>query len=190
MTTVLLSLLLAQAPQARTFAIDADQSRVAFHLDHALHKVDGRAKALEAKAQLSAAGDLRTMARAQVALLDTGDGNRDANLRAVMEADRFPYVVLKGTTRLTPPASYPATVPITLDAEMDVHGVKRAMRIPLEVSFTDASTARIHGAFDVSLDAHKVERPSLLFKKVDDACKVTVDLVLRQESPPKTASAR
>jgi hypothetical protein len=50
------------------------------------------------------------------------------------------------------------------------------------VSFTDPTTARIRGAFDVSLEAHHVERPSLLFKKVDDACKVTVDLLLRQEA--------
>lgn len=181
MTTVLLALLLAQAPQPRLFAIDPAQSQVHFHLDHALHKVDGRAMALEAKAQLSESGDLRTMARAQVASLDTGDGGRDANLRAVMEADRFPYVVLKGTSRIQPPSTYPATLPVTLDAEVDVHGVKRPMKIPLQIVFADASTARIQGAFDVSLEAHHVERPSLLFKKVDDACKVTVDLLLRQE---------
>jgi polyisoprenoid-binding protein YceI len=178
---ILLALLLTQAPQARVFVLDPAQSHVTFHLDHALHKVDGQAKQLEAKAQLAPDGGLKTMARAQVASLDTGDGNRDANLRAVMEADQYPYVVLKGTGQLARPTSFPAILPLTLDAEVDVHGVKRPMKVPLQVSFTDANTARIRGAFDVSLTAHHVERPSLLFKKVDDATKVTIDLLLRAE---------
>ena len=181
-TTVLFTLLLSQAPAARMFAVDPAESHIAFHLDHSLHSVDGRATQLEAKAQLSDAGELRTMARVQVALLDSGDRNRDANMRAVMEADRFPYVVLKGNGRITPPTSFPATVSITLNAEVDVHGVKRPMQIPLEVTFADASTARVRGTFVVSLDAHHVERPSLLFKKVDDACKVKIDLLLRQQA--------
>jgi polyisoprenoid-binding protein YceI len=180
-TPILLALLLSQAPQARIFALDAAQSHVKFHLDHPLHKVDGQAKQLEAKAQLSPDGQVKAMARAQVAALDTGDGNRDANLRAVMEADRFPYVILKGTGQLAAPATFPATTPILLDAEVDVHGVKQPLKVPLEITFPDADTARIHGTFDVSLEAHHVERPSLLFKKVSDATKVTIDLVLRAE---------
>jgi hypothetical protein len=35
------------------------------------------------------------------------------------------------------------------------------------------------GSFDASLDAHGIERPSLLFAKVDDACRIEVDLLLR-----------
>ena len=181
MTALLLALSLAQA-QPRVFALDAAHSHVRFHLDHALHKVDGEARQVEAKAQLAPDGTLRTMARAQVASLDTGDGNRDANLRVVMDADKHPYVVLKGTSRLpTMPAALPAELPVTLDAEVDVHGVKRPARIPLQVSFLDPDTVRVRGTFDVSLEAHRVERPSLLFKKVDDATRVSVDLLLRAE---------
>lgn len=40
---------------------------------------------------------------------------------------------------------------------------------------------RVTGGFDVSLDAHKIERPSLLFVKVEDACHLAVDLILLPE---------
>jgi hypothetical protein len=39
---------------------------------------------------------------------------------------------------------------------------------------------RVKGAFDVSLDAHGVERPSLLLVPIEDACRVDVDLLLRR----------
>ncbi len=40
-------------------------------------------------------------------------------------------------------------------------------------------TARARGGFDVSLDAHHVERPSLLFVKIEDDGHLDFDLVLR-----------
>jgi polyisoprenoid-binding protein YceI len=178
--TILLALLVAQAPGARTWALDPAKSAIHFHVEHTLHKVDGDAKVIEAKALLGPDGQLRAMARVQVATLATGDANRDANMRAVMESDRYPYVVLKGTSALAP---QPATgaVPLPLKAELDLHGVKRPIDLPLQVTFAADGTARVQGTFDVSLDAHRIERPSLLFRKVDDACRVTVDLVLLPE---------
>jgi hypothetical protein len=40
---------------------------------------------------------------------------------------------------------------------------------------------RVRGHLDVSLDAHGVERPSLLFVKIEDACGIDVDLLLRRD---------
>jgi polyisoprenoid-binding protein YceI len=178
---VLLALLLSQSPGARTFVLDGPQSSVRFHLDHPLHKVDGSARVVEAKAVLGADGELRAMARAQVAGLDTGDANRDANMRAVLEADRHPYVIVKGTSRLVLPAALSSEVPLKLSAEVDVHGIRRPVEIPLTLKFDPDGNVRVRGTLDVSLDAHRVERPALLFKKVDDRCRVSLDLLLRPE---------
>ena len=181
MTGTILLVLAAAAQAAGTYVVDAPKSAIRFHVDHALHAVDGRAPGVEAKAVLAPDGELKAMARAQVAALETGDGNRDANMRATLDADRFPHIVLKGTSKVAMPAQLPATVQVKLAGELDLHGVKRQMEIPLTVSFAGDGTARIQGRFDVSLEAHRIERPSLLFKKVADACKVEVDLALRQE---------
>jgi len=179
---ILIALLVAQAPAARSYALDPAASSLRFHLAHPLHHVDGHAKTMEAKAVLSPDGQLKAMARAQVATFDTGDANRDANMREVLEPDRFPYVVIKATGHLATPSSLPAEVPLKLAAELDLHGVKRQMEIPVKVRLEPGGAARVSGSFPVSLEAHKIERPSLLFKKVDDTCRIDLDLVLRPES--------
>jgi polyisoprenoid-binding protein YceI len=177
---ILAALLLVEAPAARSWTLDAAASSLRFQLRHPLHAVNGRAKALEARA-VAQDGELRAMARAPVASLDTGDANRDANMREVMEAGRFPYVVLRATSRLAVPGSVPAEVPLELDVELEVHGVKRRVAVPVKVRFEESGAARVQGSFPVSLEAHGIERPSLLFKKVDDTCRVDLDLVLRPE---------
>jgi polyisoprenoid-binding protein YceI len=177
--TILLALYLAQAP-AQSWVLEPSKSAIRFHLDHALHSVDGQAKVMEAKALLGPDNQLRAMARVQVAGLETGDANRDANMRAVLHADQFPYVVVKATSTIARPAAGGA-VPITIHGELDLHGVKKPLDAPFQVTFAPDGSARLQGTFDVSLEAHRIERPSLLFKKVDDACRVSLDLVLRPE---------
>jgi polyisoprenoid-binding protein YceI len=176
---LLLALLVAQP--AGAYALDPAASALRFRVVHPLHAVHGRAKVVEARAVLAPDGELRAQARAQVASFDTGDGNRDVNLRAALEADRFPLVTLKATGRLAIPAALPAEVPVTVAAELDLHGVKRPLEIPLTVRLGADGSARATGSFPVSLDAHGIERPSLLFRKVDDLCQVELDLLLRRE---------
>ena len=40
---------------------------------------------------------------------------------------------------------------------------------------------RVRGSFQVSLESFRIERPSLLFVKIDDACRIDLDLLLREE---------
>jgi polyisoprenoid-binding protein YceI len=114
--------------------------------------------------------------------MQTGDANRDANMRAVLESDRYPYVVLRATSAVALPSSYPASLPLQVTGELDLHGVKKTVEVPLQLAFDQGGEAHLTGSFDVSLEAHHIERPALLFKKVDDACKVKVDLLLRPEA--------
>jgi polyisoprenoid-binding protein YceI len=181
MLAPLLLALLAAQPPAGSYALDPAASALRFLVVHPLHDVHGRAPVVEARAELAPDGALRAQARAEVARFETGDGNRDVNMRAALEVERFPYVVLKAAGRLEPPASLPAEVALTVSAELDLHGVKRQLEIPLTVRFEANGAARATGSFPVSLDEHGIERPSLLFRKVDDRCRVEVDLLLRRE---------
>jgi hypothetical protein len=58
--------------------------------------------------------------------------------------------------------------------------VKQRVEVPLSVEFAPDGSAHAVAKLAVSLDAHRVKRPSLLFIKVDDECLVDVDLTLRR----------
>ncbi len=185
MHLVPLALLLAAAPATgRTFTVDPAASTVTFHVVHKLHRVSGHTSALEGKAILDADGTLRAMVRAPVASFDSGDRNRDTHMLETVEASRFPFVVVKALGRLDagvlPAAGKPVTVPVTVQGEVDFHGVKEAISVPITVELRPDGTARAMGSFELGLERHGIERPSLLFVKIEDACKIDVDLVLRE----------
>ena len=123
------------------------------------------------------------MVRASVSSFDSGDRNRDTHMQEVMETSRFPFVVVKGVSQvdgaLLAVAQKANTIELKLQADVDVHGVREPMTIPLTVELRPDGTARVKGAFEVSLEKHQIERPSLLFVKIEDACRVELDLLLR-----------
>jgi polyisoprenoid-binding protein YceI len=174
-----LALLLATGAGPRVLDLDPAASTVRFHVDHKLHQVEGVSRGAEGKAILEPDGPVRTMVRIPLQSFDSGDANRDAHMLETLQAGRFPNVVFKGVGRL---AGGPqgAPVPVTLRGELDFHGVKRSVEVPVTVEFAADGSARVRGTLVVSLEAHQVERPSLLLVKLDDACTITFDLKLRR----------
>lgn len=179
MSAAAVALLLAAAPSVRSLAVDPAASVVRFHVNHKLHAVDGRSTAIEGKALVGDDGTVRAMVRIPVSSFESGDANRDANMRETLEVSRHPYVVLKAAGRIDAAAPRGRPVETTLDGELDFHGVRRPVAVPLSVTFLPDGGARIAGRMTLSLDSYAIERPSLLFVKLDDGCTVDVDLVLR-----------
>jgi len=175
------AMLLSQAPDTRIFAIDPARSVLGFGVVHKLHKVHGESKSVEAKAALSPDGGALVMVRIPVKTFESGDANRDEHMQEVLETHLHPFVIFKGTTKLAPPQAYPATLEVTLDGQLDFHGRKHPLKVPLKVELKSAGEARVTGEFNVSLDEYQVERPSLLFVKIEDACHIEVDLTLKAE---------
>ena len=176
-TLAALALLVAAAdPQALT--LDPAASAVRFHVNHKLHTVDGVSTAAEGKAILDPDGTVRTMVRIPVQSFDSGDSNRDSHMLETLQAGKFPFVTFKGVGKVpgTSPGGRPAGV--TLRGELDFHGVKRPVEVPATVEFAADGSARVQGTLVVSLEAHQVERPSMLAMKLDDDCTITFDLKL------------
>ena len=175
-TLALLALLVAGAdPQVLT--LDPAASPVRFHVNHKLHAVDGVSRAAEGKAMIDADGGVRAMVRIPVQSFDSGDSNRDSHMLETLQAGKFPYVVFKGVGKV------PGTAPgkpaqVVLRGELDFHGVKRAVEVPVTVEFGKDGSARVQGKMVVSLDAHQVERPSMFTIKLDDECSIAFDLKL------------
>ncbi len=169
---------LATALAATPFAVDPAASVVKLHLHHKMHPVDARSSEIEGKALLGDDGKVQAMVRIPVASFDSGDGNRDSHMRETLEAAKHPFVVYKAVTSLGPhPAGRP--VDAQLQGELDFHGVKRPLAVPATITFEKDGSATVRSRFAVNLEAHRIERPSLLFGKVDENVELDVELRLR-----------
>ena len=167
------------ASASATYVVDPAASVVRFHLHHKLHEVDGRSTQIEGKAVLAEDGRVLAMVRIPAATFDSGDANRDSHMRETLETGKFPYVVFKGVTSLVVPVAHGKPLDARLEGELDFHGVKRPLAVPAQISLADDGGATVRARFPVNLEAHRIERPSLLFVKVDENVELDVQLVLR-----------
>jgi polyisoprenoid-binding protein YceI len=74
-------------------------------------------------------------------------------------------------------------VEVILHGELDFHGVKRPLDVPVKIEFGPDGAAAVRAKMKVSLEAHGVDRPSLLFVKVDDNLALDLDLKLKRSGP-------
>lgn len=169
----------APAPAPRDWRVKPEGSTLTYKLKHKLHEVVGTAAPTSGLARLLPDGTLQVMVRANVVDFNSGNANRDAHMKEVTEAHKFPAVEFKGVASgVKVPETFPAQVPVTLKGQVTFHGVKQPVEVPMTVTFTSAKEARAEGSFKLSLEAHKVQRPSLLMVKVDDALVLEPQLVL------------
>ena len=176
----LVAALALSASLSATYVVDPGASVVRFHLHHKMHAVDGRSSQIEGKAVLGDDGRVMAMVRIPAASFDTADANRDSHMRETLEATRFPYVVFKGVTSLTVPVAHGKPLETQLQGELDFHGVKRPISVPAQISLSGDGSATVKARFPVNLEAHGIERPSLLFVKVDENVELDVQLLLKR----------
>jgi len=158
------------------FKLDPAKSTLSYKVVHKFHESVGVNKKLQGAAALKGT-EAQVQIRAQVADFDSGNANRDAHMKETVEEAKFPDVTLKGVIKgLAVPSSFPAKVKAELDGQLTFHGVTNPIKAPVTLDFTSANAVHATSEFDVSLDGYKVERPSLMFVKIDDACHITADL--------------
>jgi polyisoprenoid-binding protein YceI len=161
----------AQAPA--DFSVDPGQSSLTYHLVHKLHHVEGVSHKLDGKARLMPDGKAQVMLRAPSESFDSGNVNRDAHMKEAVDAARFPTIELKALGEgIKPPATFPSTEQKTFKAQLSFHGVQQQLDLPVELVWESANRVRASASFGISLDSFKVERPSLMFVKVDDQLKI------------------
>jgi len=179
---LLLTALLAQTPPqaatASTFSVNTAKSLLRYTIVHKFHQVHGESSLVQGKAVLKADGTLQVMIRAPIGSFQSGDGNRDEHMRETMEESKYPYVVYKGVAKLPEGANLPPKLDLVLSGELELHGHKQAEKVAVHVDSPRVGQARATGRFAISLERYHIERPSLLFIKIDDACAIDFDLHL------------
>jgi polyisoprenoid-binding protein YceI len=163
---------------ASLFSVSKDGALLRYTIKHKLHEVSAESHEVEGKAKLLPDGTVQLMVRAPVASFRSGDGNRDEHMLETTGGQSYPFVTFKGLAHLPAPASYPATVTLSVAGELEFHGQKNPETIPVTVELASAQQWHVTAAFDISLDRYKIERPSLLLIPIDDACHMDLDLRL------------
>lgn len=181
---------LAGAPQALaapaaavTYAF-GPPSVVTYDLVHRMHTVKGTSSSLTGS--VSVAGD-RLVTPLTISLplktFQSGNANRDANAYLALGVLRHPLATLEvqrfaetGRTR----DGATQRIAGTAHGTLTVRGVAKPVAIPLQAALApDALT--VDARFPVSLTAHGIPRPSLMFVPVEDDVTVNVHGVARPQ---------
>jgi polyisoprenoid-binding protein YceI len=159
--------------QAADYTVDVKTSTLTYHLVHKMHKVDATSHKVEGKARLGANGTAQVMVRVPSESFDSGNVNRDEHMKETVEAAKFPYAELKAfADGVSTPSTFPSTLKKTFKAQVTFHGVQNVFDLPVELTWESPTRVKASATFAISLDGYKVERPSLLFVKVDDELKI------------------
>jgi polyisoprenoid-binding protein YceI len=171
---LVLSALLLAAAAGEPRAFDLREGTLSYNVVHKLHEVKGTTHALEGRAVVQPDGTLRVQVRAKVATFDSGNSNRDEHVREVTHEPLHPYVQIKG---MAPGVQLPLPAPIdvTLEGTLDFNGVQKPEKIAVHLE-AQPGGVRARFSFFISLDAYQVERPELLFVKVDDKAEIEGEL--------------
>lgn len=170
------------AAGAASYQVRAEESSLTYHLVHKLHKVNGVSKRVEGRGRILPDGLAQVMVRAPVESFDSGNSNRDAHMKEATDATRFPYVELKATAAsVVVPSTFPVTVKTSFKAQLTFHGVQQSLDVPVEITFGDATRIVATATITISLDHFKVERPSLMFVKVNDDVSIEAHIVFVRE---------
>jgi len=99
--------------------------------------------------------------------LDTGVGMRNRHMRDdYLEVKKYPYAVYTGVIERVE-ATDSGAYRVTAAGTMEIHGVKKRMEVPCEV--TEAGPGyRAHCLFHVRLPDFRIEIPKLMFLKLSD----------------------
>ena len=176
-TALLLTAFLAQVPAETTYSVNLHQSVIRYTIVHKLHRVQAESKLVQGKVVLKPDGGLQVMVRAPISSFESGDGNRDEHMRETLEDSKYAFVTYKGVAKLAG-ETLPAKLDVVLDGELEFHGRKQAEKVSVHVDRAGPTGAHATGHFTVSLDRYQIERPSLLFIKIGDACVIDFDLQL------------
>ena len=154
----------------------AGRCRVAFSATSTLHDFEGKAPCSRLEIEPGEAGHYRARAEVAVRQLDTGNSDRDADMREMFDAERHP--VITATFGDIDPAALRAQRADALPFRIAIHGVERDVK-PRITNWSEESgkRAKFRASFDLSLKDFGLEAPVLMgFVRVGDRVGVAVDV--------------
>jgi len=175
-------LFLPASAQPRRWVPNPAKSVVTFDATHQMGDFSGRAEAVTGEFQADTA-DLRAsitgVARVRVAVLRTGNDNRDRDMRKVLDVDRFPEIrfTIGGVEPSFNSVTSSADTLITIKGGLAVRGVERPVTFLARVRLRD-DRIWVRGESRIRLTDFGIKPPSRLFFRVGDDVTIGFDLTL------------
>lgn len=179
--------------QAATLRLEitpgADENEVVFRSKATVESFEGRTHEASGTLELNPVAvpeSLSLHVQVVMASLDTGIALRNRHMRENhLQTEEFPHAtftagkVLEGEGEdLTDGAPHELRV----QGEMTIHGVTRAVEVPLRLQWEDGEDGpalRLESGFRVALADYGIPRPSFLFLRLAEEQEVTVALTAR-----------
>ncbi|PIY10641.1 MAG: YceI family protein [Flexibacter sp. CG_4_10_14_3_um_filter_32_15] len=95
-----------------------------------------------------------------------------------MESEKYPNATFKGKIEGDYDLKTDGTYNVVAVGDLEIHGKKQARKIPSQILVKNGK-ASIKSTFDVKLEDHNIEIPSLLFQKIAESIKVDMNSDLK-----------
>ena len=131
-------------------------SKISYVVKYLIKRAEGESVGAKGKGQCT---DVKCdfIVGAPIKSFESKDSNRDLNMLKTTKADKFPLVSARMMT-----TGEVKDGKILVDLEIDFGGVKKLYsKIPFTY-IADATGFSTEGSFDLLLDGHNIEKPSLL----------------------------
>jgi len=174
-----------QATGIRHFDFVPQESAIVFLAGSTLHSFHGRAEDAEGFAE----GDVEQLGETAAGVLKvkvkgmaTGNKARDESMMESLEEKKYPFIVFSAKGAAVSFVSEDKSkARIELKGELNLHGVKKEIEIPAEITWADTRIS-IKGKKELSLKDFRINPASFLFFKVKDKVVVEFDMVGKEKA--------
>ena len=160
---ILLFLSVEVSAQERSVVAMRGGSSVSYRLVHPLHLIEATSKDVLFTATLNASSKHidNVAAEVDVMTFDSGNSNRDSHAMEVVDAISYPDVTFRSASISEDGDT------VRVAGNLTFHGVTRNISA-LAIATWSPEKLSVRGGFDISLEAFKIERPTLLLIPVED----------------------
>lgn len=167
-----------------TYTLDTADSKITFDCEADLHDFSGTGTGLTGHATFDTArGTQKVGGKVEltVASLDTGDKDRDSDMREdVLPAKKFPLISFV-PTEVTAGASLDKGGAADLKGTMTINGVAKEMTLKVQLTWPKTGTLQVKGSKKFKLTDFKIDPPGAIWPmRVHDEMTFHIDLTFKR----------
>jgi polyisoprenoid-binding protein YceI len=163
--------------EARVYNAIPGESSLSYHMIHKMHEFSGVSRNFRCAVDLPEDTlKARIYVKAAVAEFNSGNSSRDANMLEVTEAAKFPFVEFASDSVRRDVLDGKGAQLWRVHGRLSFHGVRRSVSFLVRPEIGDGKV-RVRGSFIISLSEYDIKRPSLLLIPVEDALRISLDVI-------------